>query len=83
MEAERSRQARTPTSPMILEQRLFVRICRIPVELLHSSKLELRNPVGPKGFRQSFCAQAMRTAPDRPGCPPALKASPLSQQGYA
>jgi hypothetical protein len=31
----------------VLEQRLFVRIRRIPIELLHLSKLEPRNLVGP------------------------------------
>jgi hypothetical protein len=37
----------SPTSPKVLKQRLSVKICRISVELSHSSKLELRNPVGP------------------------------------
>jgi hypothetical protein len=48
MEAEWSRQVGTPTSPKVLEQRLSVRIHRIPTELLYSSKLEPRNPVGPR-----------------------------------
>jgi hypothetical protein len=38
----------TPTTPMVLEQKLSVRILWIPVELLYSSKLELRNHVGPR-----------------------------------
>jgi hypothetical protein len=50
---------------MVLEQRLSVGIHRIPVELPHSSKLEPRNPVRPKGFRQSFYARPTRRAPDR------------------
>jgi hypothetical protein len=48
MEAEGSRQARTPTTPKVLEQRLSVGIHRILTELPHSSKLELRNPVRPR-----------------------------------
>jgi hypothetical protein len=45
MEAKLSRQALTPTSPMVLEQRLFVRIHRSLAGLSHSIKLESRNPV--------------------------------------
>jgi hypothetical protein len=48
MEAEWSRQAGTPTSPNVLEQRVSIEIHRILVELPHSSKLEPRNPVGPQ-----------------------------------
>jgi hypothetical protein len=39
MGAEWSRQAETPTSPKVLEQRLSVRIHRILAELPQSSKL--------------------------------------------
>jgi hypothetical protein len=39
--------SQNPDTPEGLEQRLSVGIHRIPVELLHSSKLELRNHVGP------------------------------------
>jgi hypothetical protein len=48
MEAECSGQVRTPTSPKVLEERLSVGIRRILIELLHSSKLEPRNPVEPQ-----------------------------------
>jgi hypothetical protein len=47
MEAEWSWYAGTPTSPKVLEQRLFVRIHRILAELPHSTKLEPRNLIGP------------------------------------
>jgi hypothetical protein len=40
--------SQNPDTPEGLEQRLSVRIHRIPVELPHSSKLESRNPVGPR-----------------------------------
>jgi hypothetical protein len=48
MEAEWSRQAKTPTSPKVLEQRLSVGIHKIPIELPQLSKLEPRNHVGPR-----------------------------------
>jgi hypothetical protein len=48
MEAECSQQAGTPTSPKLLEQRLSVKIHRIPTELPHSSKLEPKNPARPR-----------------------------------
>jgi hypothetical protein len=38
--------SRNPDTPKGLEQRLSIRIHRILVELLHSSKLEPRNPIG-------------------------------------
>jgi hypothetical protein len=40
--------SRNPDTPEGLEQRHFARIHRIPAELPHSRKLELRNPVGPR-----------------------------------
>jgi hypothetical protein len=40
--------SRNPDTSEGLEQRLFVRIHRIPAELPHSSKLESRNPVRPR-----------------------------------
>jgi hypothetical protein len=40
--------SQNPDTPEGLEQRLSVRIHRIPAELPHSSKLELRNPVRPQ-----------------------------------
>jgi hypothetical protein len=43
-----SRQAGTPTSPKVLEQRLSVGIHRISAKLSYSSKLELRNPIRPQ-----------------------------------
>jgi hypothetical protein len=48
MEAEWSRQTGTPTTSKVLEQRLSIEIHRITAELPHSSKLEPRNPVGPR-----------------------------------
>jgi hypothetical protein len=73
-----------PDRPRLLLHPMYssrdsVGIHRIPVELPHSRKLELINPVGPEGFRQSFCARAMRRAPNRPGGSLALRALPLSQ----
>jgi hypothetical protein len=47
MKVEWSRQAGTPTSPNVLEQRLSIIIHRISAKLPHSSKLEPTNPVGP------------------------------------
>jgi hypothetical protein len=60
MEVEWSRQSGTPTSPKVLERRLFVGILRILAELPHSSKLESRNPVGPWRIPTEFHTQAMR-----------------------
>jgi hypothetical protein len=40
--------SQNPDTPEGLEQRLSIRIHRIPAELSHSSKLESQNPVGPQ-----------------------------------
>jgi hypothetical protein len=42
--------SRNPNTPKGLEQRLSIGIQKIPTELLHSSKLEPRNPVGPQSI---------------------------------
>jgi hypothetical protein len=75
--------SQNPDTPEGLEQRLSIRIHRIPSELLHSSKLEPRNPDRPEGFRQRFHTRATTRTPDQSGGPLVLRASPLSQQGYA
>jgi hypothetical protein len=55
MEVERSQQARTPTSPKVPEQRLFVWIHRILAELPHSIKLGSRNHGGPRKLPSELC----------------------------
>jgi hypothetical protein len=79
MKVEWSRQVETPTSPKVLEQRLSVRIYRIPAELLHLSKLEPRNPVGPwriltKLLRLSYEEGSRQT--ERPSNPHSLVTLP-------
>jgi hypothetical protein len=37
-----------------------------------------KNPLNQNGFRQSFRARATLRTLDKPGCPPALRTSPLS-----
>jgi hypothetical protein len=70
-----------PDTPEGLKQRLSIRIYRIPAELPHLSKLELRNPIGPRsipaehprssyeeGSRQAgrpFGLQSLTTLPTR------------------
>jgi hypothetical protein len=46
--------SRNPDTPEGLEQRPSVGILWIPTELSHSSKLELRNPVGPRRIPVEF-----------------------------
>jgi hypothetical protein len=79
MEAEWSRQARTPTSPKVLKQKLSVGIHRIPIELSHSSKLEPRNPIElQRILTELLCSsyEEVSWQGGRPSCPQSLATLP-------
>jgi hypothetical protein len=66
-------------TPEGVEGRLSIGIRRIPAELQHSTKLELRKTSSNlNGFRQSFHTRVTPRTPDKPGSAPALRTSPLS-----
>jgi hypothetical protein len=60
----------------------LVGIHRILVELPHLTKLESRNPIRPRRIPTELPHSSYEEGPDRPGDPPALRALPLSRQGY-
>jgi hypothetical protein len=67
--------SQNPDTPEGLEQRLSVEIHRILAELLHSSNLELRNPVGPRRIPPSSYEEGSRQV-GRPSGPQSFTTLP-------